>query len=258
MSKRYEHILSYDPFNFQKQGTRPRQEDSFGTLNAGDVKLIKEQGLLAVVADGIGGLRDGKGASSLTLDILRTDFTQYDRSRHLGVQLAESIMRAGQKVFQTYHTESGSTVVAAILYDEKLYFASVGDSTIWLVRNQEVIRLNEPHNMRFRIYRHTISCGSADPFEGRNNSEEHKLTEYIGSEEVHAIDMNYRPLLLQDGDVLILCSDGVGDVLTDEEVLYCLKGRNSQQACAMMDSMIENKQRQHQDNYTAIIIRCVI
>ena len=63
---------------------------------------------------------------------------------------------------------------------------------------------------------------------------------------------------LKDGDVLILCSDGVGDVLTDEEVLYCLKGRNSQQACAMMDSMIENKQRQHQDNYTAIIIRCVI
>ena len=258
MSKRYKHVLSYDPYYIHEIGNRPRQEDSFGFVNAEDVKLIKQFGLFAAVADGIGGLRDGQEASSITMDILRDDFTRYDRGQHLGIQLAKSIHRANDEVYKSFQKESGSTIVAAIIYNEMLYFTSVGDSTIWLVRNNEVIRLNESHNMRCRLYQEAINVGSSDPFAGRNDPQEHSLTEYIGNDAIHSIDMNYRPLLLEDKDVLILCSDGIGDVLTPKEVLYCLDGRNAQQACAMMDSLIRNKKRPHQDNYTGVLIRCLL
>lgn len=250
--------MSYNIGCVQGVGSRPYQEDSYGFVNAGDVTLIKQYGLFAVVADGIGGLRNGKEASTLALNVLRTDFMRYDRKVHLGMQLAQSIHRANDQVYQAYQQESGSTVVAAILYQEKLYFASVGDSTIWLVRKNEVIRLNEPQNLRFRLYLETIRNNSADPDEGRNDPQEHSLTEYVGSETIHAVDMNYRPLSLKNEDVIILCSDGIGDVLTDQEVLYCLAGgRNANQACAMMDSLISNKKRRGQDNYTAVMIRCL-
>lgn len=267
MMKRYEHILSYDPGNVQGIGGRDYQEDSFGFVNAGDVKLIGQQGLFAAVADGIGGLKDGKEASTITIDTLRADFMKYDRNSHLGTQLARSILKANEIVYHSYQKESGSTVVAAILYKEMLYFASVGDSTIWLVRknerdkkgSREVIRLNEPHNMRFRKYMESITRGSADPFEARNDPQEHSLTEYIGKESIQAIDLNFKPLLLRNGDVIILCSDGVGDVLSEKEVLYCLQeGLNSQQVCALIDSLIRNKKCPGQDNYTAIVIRCII
>ena len=251
--------MSYNTGSVQGVGSRKRQEDSYGFVNAGDVKLIKQDGLFAAVADGIGGLRNGKEASTLAMNVLCTDFQRYDRKIHLGMQLAQSIHRANDQVYQSFQTESGSTVVAAILYQEKLYFASVGDSTIWLVRKNEVIRLNEPQNLRHRLYLKTIMDNSADPYDGRNDPQEHSLTEYIGSEAIHAVDMNYRPLSLKNEDVIILCSDGIGDVLTDQEVLYCLAGgRNANQACAMMDSLICNKKRPAQDNYTGIIIRCLI
>ena len=265
--KRYEHILSYDPNNVQGIGNRKYQEDSFGFVNVGDVKLIRQEGLFAAVADGIGGLRDGKEASTITIDTLRADFMKYDRSSHLGTQLAGSILRANEIAYRSFHKESGSTVVAAILYNQMLYFASVGDSTIWLVRSnerdkkesREIIRLNEPHNMRFRKYKEEVDRGSADPFDARNDPREHSLTEYIGNEYIHTIDMNYKPLLLKNGDVIILCSDGVGDVLSENEIFNCLQeGRNSQQICALIDSLIRNKNLPGQDNYTAIVIRCII
>lgn len=267
MMNRYVHILGYDPYNVQGIGSRENQEDSFGFVNVNDVVRIREEGLFAAVADGIGGLRDGKEASTITIDTLRADFTKYDRSSHLGTQLAKSILRANEIVYRSFQKESGSTVVAAILYNQMLYFASVGDSTIMLVRSnerdkkvsREIIRLNEPHNMRFRKYREAVDRGSADPFDARNDPQEHSLTEYIGNESIKAIDMNYKPLLLRNGDVIILCSDGVGDVLSENEIFYCLQeGRSSQQICALIDSLIRNKNLPGQDNYTAIVIRCSI
>ena len=191
-------LLSYSVANLQGKGSRDYQEDSFGFVNALDVTEIRNNGLFAAVADGMGGMRGGKEASSLVMKTMMTDFGNMDRKSHLGLQLAQSILRAGDLVYQMLRGAGGSTIVAGIFYNEMLYFASVGDSTIWLVRDGEMIRLNEPHNMRLQRYHEALSDGSMDPFPGRMDPQSFALTQHVGMEAEAKVDMNYRPLRLEN------------------------------------------------------------
>lgn len=252
-----EMLLSYDIANLQGIGRREYQQDSFGFVNALDISRIMEEGMLAAVADGMGGMQGGKDASTLVMKTLMSDFEKMDKESNLGIQLAQSILHAGSLVYDMLRGTGGSTIVAGIFYDEMLYFASVGDSTIWLVRNNEVIRLNEPHNMKYFKYRETLSNGSMDPSEGRSDLQAHALTQFVGMERPGALDISYRPLNLENRDVIIFCSDGVSEVLSEEEVLYSLDGASAQEASLRIDQLVRNKNLPGQDNYTALVIRCL-
>jgi len=249
-------LLSYNVANLQGKGSREYQEDSFGFVNALDVTEIRIKGLFAAVADGMGGMQGGREASTLVMKTMMADFENMDRKAHLGLQLAQSILHAGDLVYQMLRGAGGSTIVAGIFYNEMLYFASVGDSTIWLVRDGEVIHLNEPHNMKLQRYHESFSAGIMDPFPGRRDIQSYALTQHVGMREEAKVDMNYRPLRLENKDVLIFCSDGVGEVLTEEEVLYCLDSPLASDACARMESLIRQKDLPGQDNYTALVIKC--
>ena len=80
-------LLSYQVGNMQNQGGREYQEDSFCFVNATDVTEIKTQGLLALLADGMGGLEDGKAVSETALQLLREEFLAMDRGGNLAEQL---------------------------------------------------------------------------------------------------------------------------------------------------------------------------
>ena len=70
------------------------------------------------------------------------------------------------------------------------------------------------------------------------------------------VDWLRRALPLEDGDVLLLCSDGVGGVLTRQEVQECLTLKNANDACGALRDAVLGKQLLHQDNFTAVVIRC--
>ena len=106
-------LLSYSVANLQGKGSRDYQEDSFGLVNALDVTEIRNNGLFAAVADGMGGMRGGKEASSLVMKTMMTDFGNMDRKSHLGLQLAQSILRAGDLVYQMLRGEGGRAIAAA-------------------------------------------------------------------------------------------------------------------------------------------------
>lgn len=251
-----EELLKYDIGNLQGIGAREDQEDSFGFVNALDAGLIREKGLFAAVADGMGGMEGGREASSLVMKTLMSDFEKMDRSVSPGMQISRSIAHANDLVYSMLHGNGGSTVVAAVFFHEMLYFASVGDSTMWLVRNGEVIRLNEPHNMKYLRYHEAFYSGSMDPFEGRNDPQAHALTQHVGMRQLEEVDVSYSPLRLENQDVIILCSDGVGEILSEEEVLDCLEKTSSTEVCLEIDRHIRQKNLPFQDNYTALVIRC--
>ena len=249
-------LLSYQVANLQGIGTRERQEDSFAFVNVMDVTKIRKDGLMAVVADGMGGMKDGKLASETVIAVLKEDFKKMDRESDLAQQLCQSVFDAGENVCRLLNGDGGSTVVACILFQEQLYFVSVGDSFLYLKRGQELIRLNREQNCQARAYLETIRSGSMDPTEAQNHREKTALTQFLGMDGMDEMDFLRRPFLLQDEDVLLICSDGVGGVLTEQELLVCLCEESPDRMCSAIEEKIWQHDETYQDNYTALIIKC--
>lgn len=251
-----ERLLSYQISNLQGIGARQRQEDSFSFVNATDVTAMKHSGLLALVADGMGGMRDGKTASETAIAAMKADFRAMDRQGNLAEQLRNSVLRAGRAVHLALDGDGGSTLVACMFFDEQLYYASVGDSFLYLLRDGQLLRLNRAHNVLHEGWLHTIRSGSMDPEPARADREASALTQFLGMESMEDIDYLHRPLKLQDGDLFLLCSDGVAGVLNETDLLACLQSGVPDRICAALERAILMENRKYQDNYTALVIRC--
>lgn len=249
--------LSYQVGNLQGIGSRERQEDAFTFVNALDVTMISEKGLFAVVADGMGGMQDGKVASELAISCLKNDFLALDYEKDLAEQLHDSMIRAGEMVYQRLGGGGGSTSIACMIYNDQLYFSSVGDSFLYLKRGDMLYHMNREHNVLHDQYLKTIRRGSMDPKMAQENPEREALTQFLGMDILDDVDFLRKPFQLQDKDVLVLCSDGVSGVLTGEEILYCLQKTTSQEMCEEMERGILAANRAYQDNYTALVIQCI-
>lgn len=249
--------LGFQTASLQGIGSRESQEDAFFLLNDRDVLKAQEEGLFAVVADGMGGMADGRAASSAAVSSLAESFSTMDWDEDPVVQLEEAIRLAGDRVCRLLGGQGGSTAVACMFYQERLWFASVGDSGLYLLRDGQLNRLNRPHNMRHQIYLRELRAGNTDPSAGRNHVETDALTSFLGMDGMEEVDLLHRPLSLEPGDVLLLCSDGVSGVLSEELLTACLGQDTLTYICTAMDQEIIKRALPHQDNYTAVVIRCV-
>ena len=250
-------LLGYQVANLQGLGTCERQEDAFSFANVMDVTLIREKGLLAVVADGMGGMKDGRLASETAVSCIRQDFAGFDHRSDLAAQLRGSMCRANEKAFALLGGEGGSTAVVCLIYQEQLYFASVGDSFLYLKRDGRVFRLNRPQNIRHELYLEAIRGGTMDPSMARQDPEGAALTQFLGIDLLEDIDLLLRPLPLMSGDILLLCTDGVAGGLNEEQLIDGLTKPTPQEMCTALEQMVKHASSgQYQDNYTALIIQC--
>lgn len=250
------HYLSYRAAQLQQTGTRPHQEDSFAFVNISDVTLMRTQGLLAVVADGMGGMKDGKVASEAAIRRIKADFESMDRSADISAQLRDSMIRANDEIFATLGAQGGSTGIICVFFNESLYYASVGDSYLILKRGDSLYHLNRKQNMFTRVCLQQLREGSVDRTPAETNPEKAALTAYLGMRELRDVDYVLRPIPLLDGDVILICSDGVGGVLKEEQLRSCLSAETPELMCRDMHKGIVAAGRKYQDNYTALVVRC--
>lgn len=248
--------LTYAVANLQGIGRRERQEDSFAFGQAMEQSEIKEKGLLFVVADGMGGMNGGWLAGDTAVKSLLSDYEKIDLKADIPSQLALAVSAAGDRVYGKLRGEGGSTVVAAVIYDEKLYFASVGDSFAYLLRNRQLVRLNLSHNLLNEAYAYTIMCGSLDPEPARSTPQKEALTQFLGMGQQDEIDCNIKPIRLRPGDVIMLCSDGVAGVLDEQCLTDCLSYGIPADMCSALEENIRDVNNRYQDNYTALIVQC--
>ena len=249
---------AYQVANLQGLGARAQQEDSFTVANAFDAAMAQEKGLFFAVCDGMGGMRDGRLASETAIQSLRQSYLNLDRSQDLAPQLEQSVYQASAQVEARIGGDGGSTVVAGVLYQGGLYYASVGDSFLYLLRNGNLIRLNAEHNLCHQKYLEAIREGSMDPLPFQNLPDGAALTEFLGMVGMDDVDCSVLPLPIDGGDVLLACSDGVGGVLSPEEITEALQMPTVEEMCADLEGKIAFYNRPHQDNYTAIVVKCVL
>lgn len=249
-------LLTYRLANLQGQGTRQNQEDSFTFINAMDVTKIRREGLLAMVADGMGGMEDGKLVSEAAVAGMITGFSQLDREGDIAEQLIDGVLHIGERLYDRFRGRGGTTAVVCLFFNERLYWASVGDSCIYLKRGHGLYRLNQDQNRRANLYLEAIREGRLDSSEADADPDGHRLSQFLGKDELDEVDASLRPLELVSGDTLLLCSDGVGGVLSEDELLACLEESSPALACARMEEHIQAANRKHQDNYTALVVMC--
>ena len=249
-------LLSYQVANLQQKGARPYQEDSFAFVNALDVTEIRENGLMAIVADGMGGMEAGKQVSEMAVSCMVSAFSQMQRTGDLALQLRNAVIAADDALVQRFKGIGGTTLISCIIYDEKLYFASVGDSYLYLARGGNLYRLNREQNYRHQLYAEAIVAGSIDPTAADQDPDGHRLSAFLGMGGLSDLDYLRRPLPLLDGDILLLCSDGVGGVLTEAQIMQNLSSGSAAEMCLNLDESVRQAARVHQDNYTALVIRC--
>ena len=247
----------YRVANLQGLGARTGQEDSFTVAGAFDAAMVQEKGLFFAVCDGMGGMKDGRLASETAIQSLRQSFQTMDRSQDLAPQLKQSVYQASAQVEARIWGEGGSTVVMGILYQDRLYYASVGDSFLYLLREGNLLRLNAEQNLLHQKYLESIREGSMDPLPLQDLPNGAALTGFLGMPGLDEVDCSVLPLPIDGGDVLLACSDGVGGVLSPEEIAEALQMPTAEEMCASMEEKIVSYNRPHQDNYTARVIKCV-
>ena len=249
--------MVYRVANLHGVGKRARQEDSFTVANALDDSKVQEQGLFFAVCDGMGGMKDGKLASETAVGSLRKTFLSLDRSSDIALQLRDALFRASSEVESVIGGDGGCTAVVGIIFKDKLYYAGVGDSYFYLFREGVPYRINREQNLCHQNYLELIREGSMIPGDYQDRAEAASLTQFLGMIGLNDIDWFVRPLPLRSGDILLACSDGVGGVLNEEEVKTALSRPTEKEMCDWMEQRLVDYNMINQDNYTAVVVKCI-
>lgn len=247
--------LTFQVGNIQGVGGRERQEDSFALLHAADAGEIARQGLFAVVADGMGGLEDGKQISEGAVDTLLQLFQALNDEGDIPRQLKEGICAVSDGLFQRFAGRSGTTVVAVRIFQDSLHWVSVGDSAIYLMRGGGVFQLNQEHTYLNQLYARELEQERIDKSRAEQDEDARRLTAFVGMPQLEQVDYSLRPLPLQAGDRILLCSDGISGVLSPPELMEAM-ALEPDRGCSLLESMVLEKNLPEQDNYTGIIISC--
>lgn len=248
--------LSYQVENFQKLGSRSTQEDSFALINALDVNEIIQNGLFAIVADGMGGMKGGKNASEAAVASFVRVFRNMSRELDIPTQIVESVKQVNQILHNKFDGESGTTVVLIMIYKGMAYWASVGDSSIYLKRNGGLFKLNKDHTYLNKLYLEELYKDEIDKKEIEMNKDGVRLSEFLGNSKIEEIDYNRKPLVLKKDDVILLCSDGISSYIEENSILGALS-YPPDIACNHLSKLIDGKADKNQDNATALVISCM-
>lgn len=241
-------------------GTRKYQQDTAAIPSA--MLFNSTDKNIFALSDGMGGLEGGEKASKISAETLLEDFysntdelsptdffrKEIDKTDKLVVELRDE---NGTPI------EAGATLVAIITEGDRLYWASVGDSRIYLIRGDEITVFNTEHNyynthLIKAVENKTITIEEAD-----SDKTKEALTSYIGINGVSLIDMNSEPFILEDNDVVLLCSDGLFKSLDDATIKNIVAeniGNIPSAAKKLTQRAVENRPK-GQDNTTVILVK---
>ena len=246
---------------------RRNNEDNFVICNltTGEVSLtptlrnhrLGPRGTLLLVADGMGGEASGEVASQICATTVPKRL--YDNLKSLGtvsetnfvLLLREAIEYANQIIYQKAQGDvvfrgMGTTTTAGVLLGPHLFVAQVGDSRACVIRNQQMVQLTRDQT----YLNYLAEIGAELPEEAEKDSRKSILTQAVGSSETVDVKVTYTKI--RQGDSLLLCSDGLYNMVKEAEVLSVLEGKD---ALAAKCKTLIQKANEHggTDNITLIL-----
>jgi serine/threonine protein phosphatase PrpC len=232
---------------------RANNEDSYGCWLPDEPEERDRRGLLLTVADGMGGVKGGEVASRITVETLMRAYR--DSS---GADLAEDLHGAVVTANRMVHRESvqhpelsgmGTTCTAAVVRGRDVYVAHVGDSRAYLVRSGRIRQLTHDHSLVGQLVRDRKLTAE----QARTDPRRNVVTRSVGISAEVEVDTQRVSESLQNGDVLILCTDGLHGLVSDEELSAAVTRQGLDEACDALVTLA--KQRGGHDNITMILAR---
>ncbi|MDO8437440.1 MAG: Stp1/IreP family PP2C-type Ser/Thr phosphatase [Nitrosomonadaceae bacterium] len=241
--------------------------------NSGMVRAHNEDSIateaacgLVVLADGMGGYNAGEVASGIAVEVTMSEITQplqksspIKRDEETGEELAvallgRSIHKANASIYQaakshTQYAGMGTTIVSALFYDNRVVVGHVGDSRLYRLRGETLVSITRDHS----LLQEQIDCGMISIENARHSQNKNLVTRAVGIDaelipEIHLHDV-------QVGDIYLLCSDGLNDMVEDDDIqgiLYAMQGNLPLAAEQLIQTANDNGGR---DNVSVILVK---
>ncbi len=230
---------------------RPLNEDSFLISGFDDGKPYG----FCILADGMGGHNAGEVASQMATKIIANELSASDMqgdANKIVSQIKGSLDFANNAIYQKSVTNAensgmGTTAVTFYLNGTKAYIANIGDSRAYLIDQSGITQLTVDHS----IVQKLLDSGSITPQEARNHPEKNIITHALGTDPNE--DYDIYELTAEIGDRVLLCSDGLTDMLEDTQIYNIIKNNNEIQD-AVHNLISEANNHGGKDNITAVLI----
>lgn len=250
--------MKYSFGNAQHIGARASQQDAFGFSNPFETDFVAHAGLLAVLADGMGGLAHGDLASRTALSAFLGAYRTKTPGEPVAAALARSLEAANAAVcdLAARHNASGdlgTTLIAAVLRPEGLEWVSVGDSGLFLYHGDQFTGLNEPH-VYARDLDARAAAGKITPEAALADPQRDALTSFLGLRTLPHVDRSVRALPLDPTDCILLASDGLFKTLSTGEMRTAMSAAAIQERCDALVRAVMAKQAAGQDNVTVVAL----
>jgi PPM family protein phosphatase len=247
---------------------REHNEDNFlvadltrrsrGLLEANRATVLGHQGAVFAVCDGMGGAAAGEIASQLAVDII------YERlvdglgdaplaRDDLARRLVRAVETAGMRIFHEAKADRsrrgmGTTVTAAALVDDVIFFAQVGDSRAYLVRDGQLVQLTRDQSLVNQL----IEAGQLTEEEAETFEHNNIILQALGTSDTVQVDLTFAEL--RAGDTLMMCSDGLSGMVRADEIREVLL--SAQEPLDLCKALTERaNQAGGHDNITVIVVQ---
>lgn len=245
--------ITFEIGKLHQQGAREYQQDCF---SVSDPAQYQNRGILAVLADGMGGLENGDQVSQCAVSVMMEQFHRLsgDPMATLLSLLESATVQVNTLLGEENFCKSGTTLIAGLIRENYFYCLSVGDSRICLLRDGHLYQLNREHIYRQELIRRAVNHDLSWE-QAMSNPKAGGLTSFLGMGKLKHIDLPAEPVEVLPGDTFVLMSDGVYNAATRQELLEELS-KSPAEAAEGLHRLIDAKQLKNQDNYTAIILSC--
>jgi protein phosphatase len=232
---------------------RENNEDSYLYWEAAPDADFRRKGRLAIIADGMGGYEGGQEASRLAVETVRhvydSDFTTSPQATLLtAIGAAHENIRRYADEHPQFHG-MGTTCTALSIVGRQLSFAHVGDSRLYLVRAETVSRLTRDHSYVGRL----VESGIVRSEDAESHPQRHILTAALGSGREIVPDAPENPIPLQEGDTLVLCTDGLWSLVGEQDLARIVRTNSPAKSCTELVKLA--LERGGPDNITLLVLR---
>jgi len=233
--------------------------------NEDSIASIAEKGLV-VLADGMGGYNAGEVASGMATTVITTELRQLleDKAPHVvdpqsGQKAAlkilqDQVAKANTSIYQASHSQPqyagmGTTLVVALFYDNKMMVAHIGDSRLYRMRGDEFSQVTKDHS----LLQEQMDAGMLTKEQAKHSANKNLVTRALGIDP--AVEAEIHEYDTQPGDIYLLCSDGLSDMVSDEDMGMALKalGANLNLAAQQLVQMANDNGGR--DNISVILIK---
>ena len=220
------------------------------------IEQLDRDTLLCVVCDGMGGAKSGNVASSLAVEVF-TEEIRRSWKRGMESDLIDQMLRSAVKLanFTVFDQAAqfeefsgmGTTLVAVLIRGNKATLVNVGDSRIYGINRSGIRQLTKDHSLvQMMVDRGDLTPEVAKSYPGKN-----LITRAIGTEPMVICDIYHKEV--NKGDYLLLCTDGLSNVMDDQEILFeVVHGVNKERCCQRLLDIAKN--RGAPDNVTSVLV----